>query len=83
MTWYLQVDRAAIQSMKLLMGDLIVKETLSMVLLMHTAFGAPSVGQHDDLIRLLGLRFVDIHHAYGNVSIMGGNHYADGYDFGC
>ena len=72
-----------IWSMNLLMEDLTVKDTLSMVLLMCTGFGAPSVGYHDGLIVLLGLLLVYIHHGYGNVGKMGGNHYVNGYDAGC
>ena len=67
--------------MKLLMEDLTIKDALSMVLLIHTGFGAPSIGYHDDLIGPLGLVFVDIHHGYENVSRMGGNHYVGYCDF--
>ena len=73
----------AIWSMNLLLADFIVKDSMSMVLLMHTGFGATSVSYHDDLMGPLGLLFVDIHHGYRNVSKMGANHYVDGYDVGC
>ena len=69
--------------MKILREDLTIKDALPMILLMLTSFGTPSVGYHDDLIGLLGLLFVDIHHGYGNVGKMGGNHYVDGYDVSC
>ena len=62
------------------MEDLTVKDVLSKVLLMHTSFGTPSVGYHDDLIRPLGLIFFDIHHGYENVGKMGDTHYVDGFD---
>ena len=65
------------------MADLTIKDTLSMVLLMHTSFGTPSVGYHDDLIGPLGLLFVDIHHGYENASRMGGDHYFYGCDVDC
>ena len=65
--------------MKILMADLTVKEALSRVLLMHVGFGAPSVSDHDDLIGLLGLIFVDMHHGCENVGGMGGIHRVDGY----
>ena len=47
----------AIWSIKLLMDDLVVKDALLMILLMHTTFGAPYVSYHDDLIGPLGLFF--------------------------
>ena len=64
----------------MLMADLIVKDDLSMVLLMHICFGTPSIRYHDDLFGPLGLLFVNIHRGYENVGKMVGNHYFDVYD---
>ena len=68
--------------MKILMEDLNVKDTLSKVLLMCVGFGAPFVSNHDYLIGLLSLFFIDVHHGYENVGKMGGNRYVNGYDVG-
>ena len=72
-----------IWSMKILMEDLNVKETLLRVLLMRVGFGAPSVDGHDGLIGPFGLIFVDMHHDGENVGRMGGIHRVDGYVVGC
>ena len=73
-----------IWSMKILMADLTKKDSLSKVILMCICFGAPSFGDHDDLIGPLGLLFVDMHHDYENVGKMGIIRCVDGYVFsGC
>ena len=68
--------------MKILMVYLTIKDALSMVLLMCTGFGTPSIDDRDDLIGPLGLLFVDMHHDYENVCKMGSIHHVDVYVFG-
>ena len=60
--------------MKILVADLIMKDTSLSVLLMHVGFCTPSVDDYDDLIGPLSRLFVDVRHGCENVGGMGGIH---------
>ena len=64
--------------MKILMAYLTVKDASLRFILMHVGFGAPSVGDHDDLIGPLGLHFADMPHGCENVGGMASIHHVDG-----